>query len=204
MEDYKPNSYKHKEEERKKDLASKKVQKVVTGNVKIKKKSEAKKFAEVFVSEDVSRVKDYIFMDVLVPAVKKAISDIVRNGIDMILYGESGVSKKGNDAASKVSYRSYYDSPSTRTSRRETLTRSTYNYDDVILESRSEAEAVIEQMDEIIMTYGFVKVADFYDLTGITGSFTDNNYGWTDIHTAQVIRVSDGYKIKLPRALPID
>lgn len=207
MEDYKPNSYKHKEEERKNTAEQKKLEKIISGTAKTKKKSEAKKFAEVFVSEDISRVKDFIFMDVLVPAVKKAISDMVRNGIDMILYGESGISKKSNGATSNISYRNYYDNAARSTSRpsyREPLSRSTYNYDDIILETRGEAEAVISQMDEIIATYGFAKVADLYDLVGVTGSYTDNNYGWTDIRSTQVIRTRDGYMIKMPRALPID
>ena len=102
MEEYKPNSHKSKEEQ-KNLVPEKRVEKVISGTVKSKKKSEMQKFADVFISEDVNNVKSYIVMDVLVPAIKKAISDIVTNGIDMILYGETGKSKK-NSTASKVSY----------------------------------------------------------------------------------------------------
>lgn len=78
MEEYKPNSHKSKEEQ--KDLVpEKRVEKVISGTVKPKKKSEMQKFADVFISEDVNNVKSYIVMDVLVPAIKKAISDIVTN-----------------------------------------------------------------------------------------------------------------------------
>ena len=56
-------------------------------------------------------------------------------------------------------------------------------------------------MDDLIETYGLVSVADFYDLVGVTGDYTDNKYGWTDLRNANVIRVRDGYMIKLPRAL---
>ena len=42
------------------------------------------------------------------------------------------------------------------------------------------------------------------DLVGVTGNYTDNKYGWTNIRNAEVVRVRDGYRIKLPRALPID
>ena len=107
MEEYKPNSHKSKEEQQTAP-PEKKVEKVVSGSVKSRKKSEIQKFADVFIQEDAQKVKSYILMDVLVPAVKKAISDIVTNGIDMILYGETGRTKK-NGTASKVSYRSYYD-----------------------------------------------------------------------------------------------
>ena len=204
MEEYKPNSHKSKEEQRESDaLPEKKVGKVITGSAKSKKKGEMQKFADVFISEDVGNVKSYIIMEVLVPAVKKAISDIVTNGIDMILYGETGRTKK-NGTASKVSYRSYYDKRDDRRDYGSSRTRTGYDYDDVILDNRGEAEEVLSRMDELIATYGLVSVADFYDLVGITGSYTDNKYGWTDIRNASVVRVHDGYTIKLPRALPLN
>ena len=118
MEEYKPNSHKSKEEQRESDtLPEKKVGKVIVGSAKSKKKGEMQKFADIFISEDVGNVKSYIIMEVLVPAVKKAISDIVTNGIDMILYGETGRTKK-SATASKVSYGKFYDRDS---GRRKTL-----------------------------------------------------------------------------------
>ena len=103
MEDYKSNSDKARQEQ-----SEKKVEAVITGAAKTRKKGEMQKFADVFIAEDANNVKSYILMEVIVPAVKKAISDIVTTGIDMILYGEAGRSKK-NGTASKVSYRNYYD-----------------------------------------------------------------------------------------------
>ena len=60
------------------------------------------------------------------------------------------------------------------------------------------------RMDELMDTYGLVRVADLYDLVGITGNYTDNKYGWTNIRNAEIVRVRDGYMIKMPRAVPID
>ena len=104
MEDYKSNSDKAHQEQQ----SEKKVEAVITGAAKTRKKGEMQKFADVFIAEDANNVKSYILMEVIVPAVKKAISDIVTTGIDMILYGEAGRSKK-NGTASKVSYRNYYE-----------------------------------------------------------------------------------------------
>lgn len=203
MEDYKPNSHKFREEQHAAEASEKKVEKVVSGSVKARKKSEIQKFADVFIQEDAQKVKSYILMDVLVPAVKKAISDIVTNGIDMILYGETGHTKK-NSASSKVSYRSYYDKRDDRRSYSSNRTQTGYEYDDIVLDNRGEAEEVLSRMDELVATYGLVSVADFYDLVGITGNYTDNKYGWTDIRSASIVRVRDGYMIKLPRALPLN
>lgn len=199
--DYKPNSHRSKIDQ-KEQPNEKKVQKVVRGKVKTKKKKTSLK--DVFISEDVANVKSYVFMDVLVPAVKKAISDIVRDGIDMILYGEAR-SRKSSSNASYVSYRSYSDRDR-REERRysDSRVRSAYSYDDIILENRGEAEDVLTRMDELIDTYGIVSVADMYDLVGISGNYTDNKYGWTNLRNAEPVRVRDGYMLKLPKPGPIN
>jgi hypothetical protein len=202
MEEYKPNSHKFKADQNG-AVPKKKVEKVISGTAKSKKKSEIQKFTDVFISEDVNNVKSYILLEVLVPAIKKAISDIVTNGIDMILYGETGKTKS-NSTASKISYRSYYDGGNVRRDYSTTRTKTGYNYDDIILDNRGEAEEVLSRMDELISTYGLVSVADLYDLVGVTGNYTDNKYGWTDIRSASVIRVRDGYMLKLPKALPLN
>ncbi len=199
MEKYKPNSHKSRELNRR-SVPDKKVEKIVTGKVRSKKKNELNKFTDIFISEDANNVKSYIFLDILVPAIKKAISDIVTNGIDMILYGETGRSKN-NSNASRISYRSYYDRGEPNHSR----TRTGYNYGDIILNNISEVEEVISRMDELISTYGLVSVADLYDLIGVTGNYTDNKYGWTDIRSTAPVRLREGgYLLKLPKALPLN
>ena len=195
----------HKSRNDKKALEAKeekRAEKVVHGKVK-KKGNGVRKFTDIFISEDVSNVKDYILMDVIVPSVKKAVYDLIVGALDMSLYGGRGNSGK-RPTADKVSYRDYssvsrrdgYSSDRTRTS-------SGYSYDDIVVETRGEAEAVLSRMDEIMEEYEIVRVADLYDLVGVTGDYTDNKYGWTNIRNAKIVRVRDVYKIDMPRALPI-
>lgn len=200
MDDYKPNSHRFKEEQ-KTDVKeeSKKLEKVVNGSVKVRKKSHLK---EALISEDASNIKSYIVIDVLIPAIKKAISDIVKNGIEMLLYGDSGRRNGQLSPSSSVSYRDYYDRRDDRY-RPNPSQRQGRSIDDLVIESRGEAEEVLTRMDELLETYKMVTVADFYDLVGVTCDYTDNNYGWTSLRSAEVVRVRDGYIIKLPRALPI-
>lgn len=205
--DYAPNSHKSKEEKALTEVPErKKLEKVVTGKVKTKKRNEISKLGEIFIAEDARNVKSYILMEVLVPAVKKAISDIVTNGIDMLLFGEGGRTRR-TSSASTVSYRNYYDQKDiTRRdySSARVGTRTGYSYDDIILETRGEAEEVLARMDELIETYGIVSVADMYDLVGKTCNYTDNKYGWTNILNAEPIHVRDGYMLKMPKAGPIN
>lgn len=200
MTEYKSNSHRSKEQA---TVPEKKVEKIVCNGVKTKKKN---KLADVFVTEDIRNVKDYIIMDVLIPAAKKALSDIVTNGIDMILYGET---RSNKSKGSKVSYSKYYDDRDRDRYRggsyeRSRTNRMGYAYDEIILESRGEAEEVLNKMDELLDVYGVVSVADLYDLVGISGNYTDNKYGWTNLRAASVQRLRDGYLLKLPKALPLD
>ena len=206
MDNYKPNSHKYKEDNKAGAEERQKFDKITKGAVVTKKKSEINKLKDIFVSEDIKSVKSYILMDVLVPAIKDAIEDIVTNGIRMILRGDTSA-RKSSSAASKISYRDYYDGDRRNNDRFRNETRpvTKYSYDDIILESKGEAEAVLERMGEIIDIYGMVRVADLYDLVGATGDYTDNKYGWTNISGAKPVRVRDGrYMLDLPRALPIN
>ena len=92
MENYPSNSHKTREQN-----TDKKVEKVVSGKTSTKKKSGIRKLSDTFLSEDIGNVKNYIFAEVLLPAAKKLVSDIVTNGIDMMLYGEIK-NKKGASA----------------------------------------------------------------------------------------------------------
>ena len=190
---YQSNSYKSKELNERKD-EKKKLEKVVVGQVKTKKKNGMSKLVSGFVSDDAQNIKSYLVKDVVIPTIKKTITDIV----DMILYG--GKHKSSRIPGSKVSYRSYYDEPRDR---REPVVSPAYDYNEIILETRGDAEEVLDRLTELIDTYKIASVADLYDLVGITGNYTDFRYGWTNLANADIIRTREGYQIKLPRALPI-
>ena len=202
---YPSNSHKAREEQKTAVPVEKQIAKVAKGPVKTKK-NEIRKFADIFISEDVTSVKNYIFMDVLVPAIKKAIYDIVTNGIDMFLYGGTGKGKSSN-GGSKVSYRSYYEKSNNNSGYRgsENVRNSnTFDYDDIVFNSRGEAEAAKQQMQDIVARYGIVTVNDLYEMTPLTAPYTSQKYGWMDVSNVEVARVRDGYILKLPRAVPID
>lgn len=206
MDDFKPNSHRFKAEEKNTATTErKKIDKVVNGKVVTKKKSGLKKFTSEFLSDDADNLKDYIFLGVLIPAIKEAISDIVKNGIDMVLYpnGENRTNKRR--PSEFVSYDKRFSNNQRNENYRKTRTSIGYNLDDIILETRGEAEEVLCHMDELIDLYGMVSVADLYDLVGITGNYTDNKYGWTNIRNAEPVRVRNGcYTLRLPKALPLN
>lgn len=198
-EEYKSNSHRSKENQAvaHDPIPERRAEKVVTGAVKQRKKSGLAKAGSIFVPGDVDSVKSYILMDVLVPSIKRAISDIVCNGVNMLL-GEPNRGRS-NQPAAKVSYRQYYQNDERRDYARPRALAQ-YNYDDIIFETRGDAEEVLYRMRELLDRFDVVSVADLFDMAGISCNYTDNKYGWTDLRSAHVERVRDGYIINLPRA----
>ena len=174
----------------------KKVEKVISGTVRTREKSIGKKFSETFLGDDIQSVKGYIIFDVIIPAIKDTISNVVSNGVEMLLFGETrSVGKKRNE--SYTSYSNYYKKDSRKEHKRET---SIHNFRDIIFDNRGEAEDVLGNLVDIIYDYGTASVADLYDLVGVTGSFSDNRYGWSNLSGARVNRArGGGYIIDLPR-----
>ena len=198
MTDYKPNSHRYREEQKAASGEKKRVEKVIKGTATVKKKNGLHKVADIFISEDAGNVKDYIINDMVVPTVKKTIVGVV----DMLLNGGRSTY---NDrfSNSKVSYRKFYDD--SRDSRpSSSSSRARFDHDDIEFETRGEAEAVLDEMFNVIDRYNLVTVADMYDMVDLPQPFTSNKYGWTNLRGANVVRVGGKYIIKLPKAMPID
>ena len=202
MQDYKPNSNRFKAEQKsgQKDLAEKKVEKVIKGKAKTKKKSSASKFADNFISDDMASVKSYIVDDLLIPTIKRTIVDAIKNSAEMIFLGKVSDRSGSRSSGGYVSYRDY----GRRDDRRSIDSRSRFDYDEIRFEFRGDAEEVLDQMLDMIQRYGLVTVADMYDMAGMTAPYTSNRYGWTSLRNADVGRASDGYYIRLPKAAPIE
>lgn len=185
-------------------MSDKRVEKIVSSTVKVKKKSDARKFADVFIEGDGHEIKSFLLTDIVIPGLKNLLYDAVTNGLSSALgldlkRGE----RRGSTGRINYGARSRDDRDYDRGRRIDYRARS-YDYDDIVIPSRVEADDVLDQLDALIRRYHVARVADFYELVGVTGSYTDNDYGWTDLRDARVVPVRGGYMIKLPRAFPLD
>ena len=169
--------------------------------------------ARIF-GDHIQEVGTYILWDVLLPAAKSTISEIISNGIEMVLYGEPGTKRKGrlhrDRDRSYVSYNSIYDRPG-RKSRQETQEkrgsgrgRSRHQFDDIIIESKPEAEEVLTVLVEAIELYDTCAVADLYEAVGLPTDFTDHRWGWFNLSSAYVKRDRFGYTLVLPKPEPLE
>jgi hypothetical protein len=187
----------------------KKIEKIIRGSVVKRKKTWWRRITETFLGNDVESVSSYIIQDVLVPAAKNTLSDMVSGGIEMLLFPEgNGPRTRRDRGKSYVSYSNYYksDRRDERPDKREpsNRNRTRHDFDDIVLDSRGEAEEVLSCMVDLTDDYGLASVADLYDFVGIESNHVDHKWGWTNLSSAEVRRVRDGYLIVLPKAKPID
>lgn len=154
----------------------------------------------------------YVLWDVLVPTAKSTISDIISNGIEMILYGEpdSSPSRRRRGISrdrdrSYINYNSLYDRPSRRSSRKpRSGGKPKHQFNDIIIESKSEAEEVLTVLVESIDMYESCTVADLYEAVGLPTDFTDHKWGWYNLSSAYVKRDRFGYSLVMPKPEPLE
>lgn len=178
---------------------------------KMKKASMASK---IFSSDDAQTLKQYAVHDVLLPTIRKAIYDIITNGISMLLYpggtqdrnrySGGGYGGYGYNAYPHYNYsaasRPSTPRPDPRYQDQQMVSR---NYELLRYENRKDAEEVLDRMTDLIDLYGVVSVGDLFDISGVTGQYTDNKFGWTDLKMAYPVLLGDGYALKLPRPYPV-
>lgn len=158
------------------------------------------------------QVGTYILWDVLIPAAKSTISEIISNGIEMVLYGEPETKRRGGRLhrdrdRSYVSYNSIFDRPGRRSRQQEKPSgrgRSRHQFDDIIIESKPEAEEVLTVLVEAIEMYDTCAVADLYEAVGLPTDFTDHKWGWFNLSSAYVKRDRYGYSLVLPKPEPLE
>lgn len=181
----------------------KKVEKVVSGDVK-EKKSLGKKFSETFLAGDLNSVKEYLLLDVLIPTIKDTTLDILHGSLDVLFGGSySSRRKKSSNGKTYVSYDNISRVPSSRRERehsRDERSRKKSGFDpeDYIFERKDDAERVFNNMIDILEEYERVTVTDFLDSIGKSTDYTLQNYGWTNLSEGEVRHIREGYIIDMP------
>lgn len=200
-----PNSHKYRQEKKPVtgDVPKKKIEKVISGTATLKKRGLGRRFMDVFFTGSGQDVKSYLIFDVLIPAIKETINNMINKGTEMILFGESSRPAK-KVSGNYVSYSSSFKGE------REKIAPSRQNrmirrFDDIKFESRADAEHVIDILAEVMSIYNQATIGDLYDAVGITPDWTDNveEYGWTDLSGTHVSRIRDGYILEMPKCIKL-
>jgi hypothetical protein len=210
MEEFPPNSAKSQMPKPAPKPPQKKVEKVVTGEVVVRKKSFTEKFKGVFIGGEAKSAMSYIAYEVLLPAFRNMVVDATSKGIERIIYGDSSPRRPSTPGYGP---RVQYNSPSRSASRAPMRTERAMGYSrpqetrresvELLFASREEADTVLDTMASIIDQYEVVSVADLHELAGLPANHTDNKWGWTNLAQARTQQTREGYVINFPPVEPI-
>lgn len=180
--------------------------KIVEGKVVVHKQSWWKRAARSMIADDATSVGDYLITDVIVPAAKRLIADIVQSSTDRVLFGTTsrrrGFGGLRDERAPSI--RNRYDRLPEEPRGISREARARHDFTDVSLDNRQEAIDVVDELVDYIREYGAVSVAQLYTLLGVTGSYADQRWGWTDLTTADVKQGRrGGWIVDLPAPEPL-
>lgn len=183
-----------------------KLKKIIDGDVVQRKPSLTKRFREAFTGDDSRSVGDFVLFNVIVPALKQLISDAASSGLDRLLFGGDS---RGGPRRGYTNYRSV-STPIVGGGIRDPRAnvpianpRAVHNFDEIVIPDRASAEAVIDALAVMLDQFGQATVSDLYELVGITGAFTDDKWGWTNLATARAKAVHGGFILDMPRTEPL-
>lgn len=183
-------------------------EKKVIAKAKVQKKSAIKEALRTFFAQDLPEIAEHLIIDVAIPAAKNAITDMVTQGIQQLLYGE--VDPRRRSASGYTSYsrssrdysgRAYYESH--RTERREPRQSKPTSVEDLVFDTRGDAVDVIEHIAETIEEYGQVSVADLMSSVGIQPRYTDERWGWTTTDAFELRQIREGWLVSADRPEPL-
>jgi hypothetical protein len=152
---------------------------------------------------------EYMLFDIALPSLREAIVDTLQNGVEKLFMGEG---RRGSATAPQaglpgyVNYSTFAKGAGILAGAQQAATRTgraRHNFDEYVLDSRAEADEIIDNMYEVITQYGTISVANLYELLGVSTDHTDHKWGWTNIQGAGVRRVRNGWLLNLPNPHPI-
>lgn len=183
-------------------------EKKVIAKAKVQKKSAIKEALRTFFAQDLPEIAEHLVIDVAIPAAKNAITDMVTQGIQQLLYGE--VDPRRRPSSGYTSYSSSYRSDrgrayyeSRRSERREPRQPKPTNVEDLVFDTRGDAVDVIEFIADTIEQYGQVSVADLMSSVGIQPRYTDERWGWTTTDAFEIRQIREGWLVSADRPEPL-
>ena len=181
----------------------------VIAKAKVSKSSPIKEALKTFFVDDLPDIANHLVIDVAIPAAKNAITDMVTQGIQQLLYGAVDVNRERTGtytsygSASRATYTRGTPNKVQYSKSRGPLRQSTNQVDDLIFETKPDAMDVIEYLAETIERHGQVSVADLYSSVGIKTQYTDERWGWTTLDAFEVRFSREGWIIVSQSPEPI-
>ena len=185
MPEYQDNSEKAKREAEVKEREIK--EPIKEGGAELRKRSAGKRFAETILpKEDRREIADYAIFEIVIPAIKETINNLVVNSLDMLLFGGERRYSGNRHSNGRTNYAGMSSKKSNKYSNDDyeerSRRRSAKSIDDILFGSYAKADKVYQALLDIQDEYGQVRVSDLFDEAEITvPDWTYDSYGWDNL-----------------------
>lgn len=190
-----------------------KIDPVVVNEVVAGKKPLGRRLRDMFFAGDGRSAAQSVIADVVIPQIKDMVAEAAREALERLIFGDRGGSHRRSNSYRSgdrgytnygASYSRRVHPPRAAEDRRPNAALRMDDIEYIVLKSRSEAEEVLDSMLAVIERYESVSIADLKNMISWTAEATDNDWGWDNLSSAQVRRVSGGYLLDLPKPQSLD
>lgn len=178
----------------------------VSSPSEIKKDSFWDKFKKAWFGENVENAGEFVIFEVGIPAMKATLSDMISNGMEVLLFGESsGRHSRGRSKESSGYTGMYRRERERERDVREERRSYGYIWEQVEPRSQRDCMAIIAEMRDFAYDNEYVTVAELLDIMRASNlaEYTDENKGWyaEDLkgNACSCYAVRGGYLLDLPR-----
>lgn len=175
-------------------------------DIHVKKRSKAENIMTNFVTD--------LIVNVFLPAIERTMGNIVSDTFDVtkrtILSAmkfdgtTSSSSKPINGNPTRISYNDYYNRFNNGGPGTFTPVINDYAYNEITFDTRPKAELILAKLKNVLRMEKVVTVGHYYSFCEIPTSPTDFEFGWINLDNVQTEPYRGRYRIKLPKAMPID
>ena len=192
---YASQSNKKRDEE----LIKKKVDAIVSGKVSDKKPSGFSKIKDEIIKSDFSSISSAVMTEIVIPKMIDLFFNALESGLHMLFYGNLGSGRATINQGPKRDYTAYSRNTVSTVKTSSRITESSIDYRDVVLSDINEAKLLVMNIENVLDTHSEISVADLYAMADIKKYDTIyNNYGWRSMKRNPLIRVKDGWMVKMP------
>jgi hypothetical protein len=179
-----------------------------------KTRTEHRSKSRTFMEEDAPIIAENL-KELVVPELLNIAFDAVKELAGALIFRDYARDDRPSYSGSRRSsgykqdYGRYYDrgrryGGSSEPRTRQGSLRNRYEVDEVIFESRDDADAVLDIISQEMQDYGRVTVGAYYSACDISPRGGDFNYGWYDIRNARVEHRRGNWVIVMPKCVPMD
>lgn len=197
------------------EALEKHIQPVAKG--KVRKPGVGKWMSNVFFGEEGFRgMATHMFTEVIVPSIQNTVADVAISAVQRAIFGNDYIHRRhsgsywGRTPNNVTRMDSWRGRQKDYTQSYAKRSRTASNFvEEIVFETRQDAQEVFNILLANLETYGVVTVGDFYELSDQPAKFTDQSFGWTIANGGQglagariVAARGGGFKIQFP--MPVE